>query len=195
MARILIVDDEPEIVARRSRTTSASRATRPCRPPTAARPLRGRDGGAGHRPARRDDAGHERLGRLPPAARRGSTMPVIMLTARGEEADRVIGLELGPTTTSPSRSARASCSRASTPCCGGQGRGRSSRISRSATCGCAAARQVHKAGREIKLTRKEFDLLRYLVEPTGDVSRRIASSTRSGATIGSRRPGRWTRTS
>ena len=33
-------------------------------------------------------------------------IPIIMLTARGEEADRVAGLESAPTTTSPSRSAR-----------------------------------------------------------------------------------------
>jgi DNA-binding response OmpR family regulator len=36
--------------------------------------------------------------------RAASPVPVIMLTARGDEADRVIGLELGATTTSPSRS-------------------------------------------------------------------------------------------
>ena len=44
-------------------------------------------------------------------------MPVIMLTARGDEADRVLGLELGATTTSSSRSARASSSPASAPSC------------------------------------------------------------------------------
>ena len=32
--------------------------------------------------------------------RRTSKVPIIMLTARGEEADRVAGLELAPTTTS-----------------------------------------------------------------------------------------------
>jgi len=45
------------------------------------------------------------------------TVPVLMLTARGEETDRIIGLEMAPTTTSPSRSTRANCWPASTPCC------------------------------------------------------------------------------
>jgi two-component system phosphate regulon response regulator PhoB len=47
------------------------------------------------------------------------TVPVIMLTARGDEVDRVVGLELGPRITWSSPSARASCSCASrTPCAG-----------------------------------------------------------------------------
>jgi len=45
-------------------------------------------------------------------------LPIIILTARSGEDDRVGGLELGPTTTSPSRSAFASSPPASEPCCG-----------------------------------------------------------------------------
>jgi DNA-binding response OmpR family regulator len=37
--------------------------------------------------------------------RQNSDVPIIILSARGEEADRVLGLELGPTTTWRSRSA------------------------------------------------------------------------------------------
>ncbi len=44
-------------------------------------------------------------------------MPVIMLTARADEHDKVAGSRAAPTTTSPSRSARASCWRASRRCC------------------------------------------------------------------------------
>jgi two-component system phosphate regulon response regulator OmpR len=38
----------------------------------------------------------------------GETVPVIMLTARGEDVDRILGLEMVRTTTCPSRSTRAS---------------------------------------------------------------------------------------
>ncbi len=31
--------------------------------------------------------------------RQESDLPIIMLTARGEDVDRIVGLELGPTTT------------------------------------------------------------------------------------------------
>lgn len=44
-------------------------------------------------------------------------LPVIMLTARAEESDKVAGLEGVPTTTSPSRFRRANWWRASTRCC------------------------------------------------------------------------------
>jgi len=40
-------------------------------------------------------------------------MPVLMLTARGEEADRIVGIEMVPTIIWSSPSARASCWRAS----------------------------------------------------------------------------------
>ena len=43
---------------------------------------------------------------------RTKSVPVIMLTARGEEVDRVVGFELARTTSSPSRSRCASW------CCG-----------------------------------------------------------------------------
>ena len=49
--------------------------------------------------------------------RERSRLPVIMLTARGEEVDRIVGLELGRMTICPSLSARASCWLVCAPCC------------------------------------------------------------------------------
>lgn len=43
--------------------------------------------------------------------------PIIMLTAKGEDVDRIRAWRWVPTTTWASLSTRASCSRASTPCC------------------------------------------------------------------------------
>ena len=43
------------------------------------------------------------------------SIPIIMLSARGEELDKVLGPSWAPTTTSPSRSPRASWCRASRP--------------------------------------------------------------------------------
>ncbi|HZF37313.1 MAG TPA: response regulator, partial [Blastocatellia bacterium] len=48
---------------------------------------------------------------------RSAYLPVLMLTARGEDVDRIVGLELGPTITCPSRSTRANSSRAFAPSC------------------------------------------------------------------------------
>jgi len=39
-------------------------------------------------------------------------LPLLMLTARGESTDRIVGLEIGPTTTWANPSKRASCWRA-----------------------------------------------------------------------------------
>ena len=49
-----------------------------------------------------------------------AAMPVIMLTAKGEEADASSGSSWAPTTTSPSRSAPARWWRACGRCCGGR---------------------------------------------------------------------------
>jgi len=46
-----------------------------------------------------------------------SSVPVIMLTATASPIDRVVGLELGPTTTSPSPASCGNCWRASARCC------------------------------------------------------------------------------
>ena len=47
-----------------------------------------------------------------------SRTPVLMLTARGDTLDRVLGLEMGPTTTCRNRSIRRSSPPASAPFCG-----------------------------------------------------------------------------
>ena len=44
---------------------------------------------------RRHDASHERPGSLQAATRQARFLPIIMLTARGQEVDKVVGLELG----------------------------------------------------------------------------------------------------
>jgi len=51
------------------------------------------------------------------ALRKSSRVPIIMITAKDAEIDKIVGLELGADTTSPSRSRSARSSRASTRCC------------------------------------------------------------------------------
>src|SRR5213592_3007041 len=82
---------------------------------------------------------------------RGIDVPIIMLTARGEEAERVRGLELGADDylTKPF-SLREELAFDDV-------RVRS------------RGRQVFKAGHEVMLTRKEFDLLLYLLAHRGEV--------------------------
>ena len=81
--------------------------------------------------------------------REESDVPIIMLTGRKDEADRVMGLELGADDYLTKPFSRASCWRASAPCCGARARRRrwprGSRESApiaspagSSTCGCAA---------------------------------------------------------
>jgi len=96
--------------------------------------------------------------------RSSSELPVIMLTARGEEADRIVGLELGADdyVTKPF-SPRELAARVRTV------------LRRSAPGGSAeerlsfgdvelerATREVRKAGGDVRLTAKEFDLLWFL---------------------------------
>ena len=64
-----------------------------------------------------DIKGFEVLRRL----RVHSRMPVLMLTARGDEQDRILGLELGRTTTCPSRSTRGNWRPESKPSSGARG--------------------------------------------------------------------------
>jgi DNA-binding response OmpR family regulator len=101
---------------------------------------------------------------------RGLDIPIIMLTARGEEADQVRGLELGADdyVTKPF-SLRELLARIRAVL----RRPGPRRAVESFAFGEARleprTRRAWKAGREVGLTRKEFELLRYLVENPSEV--------------------------
>ena len=94
-----------------------------------------------------------------------SDLPIVMLTARGEEADRIVGLELGADDYltkpfSPRELAvrvRNLLRRAANPYAAG---GRALKFGNVEIN--AAAREVRKGGEPLKLTLKEFDLLSFL---------------------------------
>jgi two-component system, OmpR family, phosphate regulon response regulator PhoB len=93
-----------------------------------------------------------------------SDLPVIMLTARGEEADRIVGLELGADdyVTKPfsprelAARVRTVLRRAKTP------EPERAALSYGDLEIDAASREVTRSGRPLRLTAKEFDLLRFL---------------------------------
>ena len=101
---------------------------------------------------------------------RGLDIPIIMLTARGEEADQVRGLELGADdyVTKPF-SLRELLARIRAVL----RRPGPRHAMESFVFGEARfeprTRRAWKAGREVGLTRKEFELLRYLVEHPSEV--------------------------
>jgi len=93
-----------------------------------------------------------------------SELPVIMLTARGEEADRIVGLELGADdyVTKPF-SPRELAARVRTVLRRARaGALASERLSFGDVELDAATRDVRKGGAEVRLTAKEFDLLWFL---------------------------------
>jgi DNA-binding response OmpR family regulator len=102
--------------------------------------------------------------------RRGLDTPVIMLTARGEEVDRVLGLELGADdyVTKPF-SLRELMARIRAVLRRPGPRQKFEEFAFGDVRVHLRARQAFKGGREVRLTRKEFDLLRYLVEHPGEV--------------------------
>jgi two-component system alkaline phosphatase synthesis response regulator PhoP len=101
---------------------------------------------------------------------KGIDVPVIMLTARGEEVDRVLGLELGADdyVTKPF-SLRELLARVRAVLRRPGPRQRAEQYTFGDVRLHLRGRQAFKAGKEIRLTRKEFDLLRYLVEHRGEV--------------------------
>ena len=101
---------------------------------------------------------------------KGVDVPVILLTARGEEVDRVLGLELGADdyVTKPF-SLRELLARVRAVLRRQGPRQKGETLAFGDVRVHLRARQAFKAGREVKLTRKEFDLLRYLVEHRGEV--------------------------
>jgi two-component system alkaline phosphatase synthesis response regulator PhoP len=103
-------------------------------------------------------------------ARKGLDVPVIMLTARGEEMDRVLGLELGADDYIPKPFAlRELLARVRAVLRRPGPRQRCEEFRFGDVRLHLRARQVFRAGTEVRLTRKEFDLLRYLVEHRGEI--------------------------
>jgi DNA-binding response OmpR family regulator len=93
-----------------------------------------------------------------------SSLPVILLTARGEEVDRIVGLELGADdyVTKPF-SPRELAARVRTVLRrSGPEAPRDERIVAGDLVVDAGTREVTSAGRPVQLTAKEFDLLRFL---------------------------------
>ena len=105
------------------------------------------------------------------AVRKSSDVPIIMLTARGEEIDRIVGLELGADdyVVKPfSAGELVARIRAI------QRRGRASADARAPVAVGAimldpSSRTVTKGGETIELAAKEFDLLRMLMSRPGEV--------------------------
>ncbi|MDQ2981571.1 MAG: response regulator transcription factor [Actinomycetota bacterium] len=93
-----------------------------------------------------------------------SDLPVILLTARGEEADRIVGLEIGADdyVTKPfsprelAARVRTVLRRSTTTAAEGE------RLSFDELELDAATREVHRGDEPLKLTAKEFDLLWFL---------------------------------
>jgi two-component system, OmpR family, response regulator MtrA len=106
--------------------------------------------------------------------RRTSTVPVLMLTARADTMDVVIGLEAGADDyvrkpfEVPELIARirAALRRAGS---GGAGAGESARLEIGPVAIDVAGRTVTRDGRDLPLTRTEFDLLVELVRHSGQV--------------------------
>jgi DNA-binding response OmpR family regulator len=107
--------------------------------------------------------------------RSGSSVPIIMLTARGEETDRIVGLELGAddyivkpfSAREVAARIRAVLRRA-----GEQGARPEEPIEIGPLRLDRAARSAALDGSELDLTRREFDLLELLMAEAGSVVRR-----------------------
>ncbi|MER7847881.1 response regulator transcription factor [Kitasatospora sp. NPDC096077] len=110
----------------------------------------------------------------------GADLPVVLLTAKGDESDRILGLELGADdyVTKPFsprelvlrvqsvlRRSRATGSGSESG--GGAGAGAARVSGGPVVCGDITfdpqARTVHRAGRQLSLTIREFDLLAFLL--------------------------------
>ncbi len=108
--------------------------------------------------------------------RAASRVPVIMLTARGDEMDRVIGLELGADdyVAKPFSAAellariRAVLRRTAAPAPSSSSVLRVAEVEMNLD-----TRTVTKAGEPVQLALKEFELLRMLMEEAGRVVRRV----------------------
>jgi two-component system, OmpR family, alkaline phosphatase synthesis response regulator PhoP len=103
----------------------------------------------------------------------GGEVPVIMLTARDEEADRVAGLEVGADDyVAKPFSPRELTARVKAVLrrAGRAGDGeRCDVLALGPVTLARSAREVHVDGEEVELTQREFDLLEYLLRHAGQV--------------------------
>jgi two-component system, OmpR family, response regulator RegX3 len=109
--------------------------------------------------------------------RRSSDVPILMLTARGTEVDRIVGLELGADdyVVKPFSAAEVAARiRAILRRTGREGPPLPERLRAGDLEIEVGARRVRQAGRELHLSRKEFDLLARLVRDRGHVVTREA---------------------
>jgi two-component system response regulator ResD len=107
--------------------------------------------------------------------RSSSDTPVIMLTAKGDEADRVIGLEIGADDyiTKPF-SPREVLARVRSVLRRSGGAGRSDPVIQAASLRIdPRSREVTRRGRRLSLTPKEFDLLHFLAANPETVFSRV----------------------
>ena len=107
-----------------------------------------------------------------------SSVPIVMLTARGDEADRIVGLELGAddyvvkpfSAREVAARIRAVLRRADAePARAAPAPGSDDAIELGDVRLDRARRVVTRAGEEVDLARKEFELLQYLMENAGRV--------------------------
>ncbi len=164
--RILVVDDDPQIRRVMQGDADAARAIE-------VDDAKNGDVGAREgarravrsRAARHQHAGHERARRVPRDPVTAPKIAIIMLTVRDNEADKVEALDAGADDyvtkpfKPPELSARIRAALRRAP--GGQGR--RGRLALGGTIIDFDTREVVAAGRRVRLTPKEFDLLRYLV--------------------------------
>jgi two-component system, OmpR family, alkaline phosphatase synthesis response regulator PhoP len=106
----------------------------------------------------------------------GGRVPVIMLTARDEEADRVAGLEVGaddyvakPFSPRELTARVKAVLRRAGRAGGGDGQDFADVISLGPLTLARGAREVRVADREVELTQREFDLLEFLLRHAGQV--------------------------
>ncbi|MFZ2160897.1 MAG: response regulator transcription factor [Sideroxyarcus sp.] len=104
--------------------------------------------------------------------RRESSMPILMLTARGDDTDRIVGLELGADDYVPKPCTARELTariRAILKRTGNTGNGESRAIKVGALAVWPEKRKVEQAGRPVELTSTEFGLLEVLVRNAGQV--------------------------